>query len=241
MNFGSFIHKIFELGYKDNDAKSLMKLVESERETYNIPFGMNDRIKVCIENFLVWNGKMGETISTEGMFEVDLDKEHDIKYIGIIDRVIKGKDGGYLVIDYKTSKKEKKTKDLLDDKQLKGYAYAIHEKYGVDYANIWCAHYYPVTGNFYPVRFSKAQIWNWRKKEIDKVWRIRKKTKDEFPPQKNIFCDYCEFQPVCPHYSTQEQVCTRLEEQIKMRDLEKARSEPVNLNISESKNTEKNP
>ena len=222
LNFGSFIHKIFELGYKDNDPKLLMKLAESERETYKIPFGMNDRIKVCIENFILWNGKLGETISTEGMFEVPLDAEHDIKYIGIIDRVVKGTDGGYLVIDYKTSKREKKTKDLLDDKQLMGYAYAIHTKYGVDYTKIWCAHYYPVTGNFYPVRFSKAQIWNWKKKEIDKVWRIRKKTKDEFPPQKNIFCDYCEFQPVCPHFSTQEQVCKRLEEQIQLRDQAKS-------------------
>lgn len=209
---------MFELGYKDNDIKSLMKLAEQERSKYKIPFQMNDRIKVCMENFVMWNSKLGETISTENLFEVPLDEKNDIKFIGVIDRVIKGSDGGYLVIDYKTSKREKSKKDLLQDKQLMGYAYAIHTLYGVEYNKIFCAHFYPLTKNFIPVSFSKAQIWSWKKKEIDKVWRIRKKTKDGFFPQKNIFCDYCEFQQVCEKFNPPEVVCKRLDEQIKLRD-----------------------
>jgi hypothetical protein len=218
LNFGSFIHKVFELGYKEKDMKSLMKIAEEVRPTYKIPFQMTDRIKMCIEHFLVWNQKLGETLSTESAFETPLDEQHDIIFNGVIDRIVKGNDGGYLVIDYKTSKREKKTKDLLDDKQMMGYAYAIHMKYGVEYSKIFCAHYYPVTGNFYPVRFSKIQILNWKKKEIDKVWRIRKKTKEDFPPMKNIFCSNCEFIPVCSKFTCEKEVNQRLDEQIKLRD-----------------------
>ena len=219
MNFGSFIHKIFELGYKENDSKLLMKLAEQERGTYKIPFQMNDRIKKCVENFILWNSKLGETLATETAFEVPIDKEHDITFNGVIDRIIKGTDGGFLVIDYKTSKNEKKKKDLLEDKQMMGYAYAIHTLHNVDFSKIVCAHYYPLTGNFIPVRFTKFQIWQWKKKEIEKVWRIRKKTKDDFPPQQNIFCDWCEFKPVCEKFNSKEEVCKRLDEQIVKRDL----------------------
>jgi ATP-dependent exoDNAse (exonuclease V) beta subunit len=164
LNFGSFIHKVFEIGVKEKDFKSLLKIAESERKTYHIPFGMNNRINSCIENFVQWNSKIGETVSTEWPFEIWLDEANDIKFIGVIDRIIEGSAGGYLVVDYKSSKKEKKIKDLLNDKQLMGYAYAIHETYKVDYAKITCAHYYPESGNLVPVRFSKIQIMNWKKK-----------------------------------------------------------------------------
>lgn len=238
LNFGSFIHKIFELGYKDNDPKLLAKLAESERGSYKIPFGMNDRLKMCIENFVIWNSKIGETVSTEGMFEVTLDKEHDIKFNGVIDRIVKGNKGGYLVVDYKTSKREKTKKELMDDKQLMGYAYAVHEKYGVEFKDIFCAHYYPVTGNFITVNFSKVQIWNWKRKEIDKVWRIRKKTKDEFYPQKNIFCSNCEFQQACENYNSPEVVKCKIEEQLelkKKKDLAKKLAEVVPVNTEDNK------
>jgi ATP-dependent helicase/DNAse subunit B len=240
LNFGSFIHKVFELGYKDNDIKQLIKLAEQERSTYKVQFQMNDRITKCIENFVMWNQKLGETVSTEQMVTIPMDKENDINFVGVIDRVVKGTNGGYLVIDYKTSKKEKSKKDLLQDKQLMGYAFAINQMYGVDFPQIWCGHYYPLTNNFVTVQFSKLQIWHWKKKEIEKVWRIRKKKKDEFPAQENVFCDWCEFKPVCEKFCSKEEVKTRLEEQIRLKE-SKQEDSGVTLIQSpdaESKNTE---
>jgi RecB family exonuclease len=213
LNFGSFIHKIFELGYKEKDMKSLLKIAEQERSTYKVPFHENDRMKSCLENFIVWNNGLGETMSTEQTVNVPLDEKHDINFIGVIDRVIKGKDGGYLVVDYKTSKREKKKKTLMDDNQLKGYAWAIHMLYDVPYDKIYCAHYYPVTGNFVAVKFTKFQIERWKKMQTEKVWRIRKKKKDEFWAQENIFCDWCEYKDACPKFNSEETVCKRIDEQ----------------------------
>ena len=213
LNFGSFIHKIFEIGYREKDMKSLLKIAEQERPTYKVPFHENDRMKSCLENFILWNQKMGETVSTEEMMSVPLDEKNDIAFIGIIDRVIKGSDGGYLVIDYKTSKREKKKRTLMDDNQLKGYAYAIHMTYGVPYEKIFCSHYYPVTGNFVTVKFSRFQIDRWKKQQIEKVWRIRKKKKDEFWAQENIFCDWCEYKEACPRFHSETDVCKRIDEQ----------------------------
>jgi ATP-dependent helicase/DNAse subunit B len=217
LNFGSFIHKIFEIGYREKDIKSLLKIAEQERANYKVPFSQNERMKICLENFLLWNQKLGETVDVEQSLSIPLDKKNDISFIGIIDRVVKGTKGGYLVIDYKTSKREKKKKTLMDDNQLKGYAWAIHETYNVPYEDIWCAHYYPVTGNFVSVRFSKWQIERWKKKQIEKVWMIRKKKSEEFWPQENKFCNFCEFKPACPKFNSEEQVCKALNEQEEMR------------------------
>ena len=178
-------------------------------------------MKSCLENFMLWNQKLGETLSTEQTVTVPLDEEKDIKFIGVIDRVIKGSDGGYLVIDYKTSKREKKKKTLMDDDQLKGYAWAIHNLYDVPYEKIYCAHYYPVTGNFVTVKFGKFQIDRWKKKQIEKVWRIRKKKKDEFWAQENVFCDWCEYHDACPRFHSENVVCERIDEQKLLRSKQK--------------------
>jgi ATP-dependent helicase/DNAse subunit B len=212
LNFGSYIHKIFELGYNSTDIKDIYKISEEQKTNYKIPFSLKSRTEKCIENFYKWNSSIAQTLSTERMFEVPLDEKGDIKLIGVIDRVILSKEGNYLVVDYKTSKKEKGKADLQSDKQLMGYAYAIHTEYKVPYNKIWCAHYYPVTNNLVPVQFNPVQIHNWRKREIEKVWRIRKKTKDDFPAQQNIFCDWCEYKTACPIFNTQAEVCARIDE-----------------------------
>ena len=217
LNFGSFIHKVFELGYKEKDIKSLLKIAESEKSTYKVHYNDNERTKSCLENFLMWNQKIGDTVSTEQVFNLPLDKERDINFIGIVDRIVKGTKGGFLVIDYKTSKREKKKKTLMDDNQLKGYAWAVHEAYDVPYSDIYCAHYYPVTGNFVSVKFSKFQVERWKKQQIEKVWRIRKKKKEEFWAQENVFCDWCEFQEACPRFHAESVVNTRLDEQKKLK------------------------
>mgnify|MGYP003624237746 CR=1 FL=1 len=222
LNFGSYVHKIFEIGYREKDSKSLMRIAEQERSTYKVPFCENDRLQKCVENFIIWNSKLGETVSTEQMFKIRLDEKADIDFIGIIDRVIKGTEGGYLVIDYKTSKREKKKKDLMDDPQLMGYAWIMNQVHGTPFDKIWCAHYYPVSGNFVSVRFSKFQIDRWKKKQIDKVWRVRKKTSNEFYPQENMFCNWCEFKPACSRFNDEKAIACRMEEQFVLRDKLKA-------------------
>jgi ATP-dependent exoDNAse (exonuclease V) beta subunit len=95
---------------------------------------------------LKFNAGLGDTVATELVFEVDV--KDDITLNGVIDRVIKGTDGGYLVIDYKTSKREKNKTELYQDSQLKGYVYAISQLYKVPVQDIVAAHYYPLTNNF---------------------------------------------------------------------------------------------
>ena len=233
LQFGSFIHKVFEVAIKENRT-DLLKIAESLKKAYHVTSKENTRIQSCISNFSLWNKNLGDTLFTEGEVEVFLDKVADIKSVGVIDRIVKGSKGGFLVIDYKTSKREKKKAELLNDPQLKSYTYAVHEIHKVEYKDIHCGHFYPLSGNFVTVQFNAAQIAMWRRKEIDKVWRIRKKTKNDFPPQKNIYCGNCEFQQACTLFCTKEDVEKRIDEQIKLRD--QLITEKKNLNENSTKN-----
>jgi len=211
LNFGSYIHKIFEDGHQCNHISDLENIAENLKKNYKVPFHYNDKIKTCIDNFYRFNSKLGETIGLEYEFKVTLSE--GMEYIGFIDRIVKGTDGGYLIIDYKTSKREKKRKDLLTDNQLIGYAYAIHKIYDVPISEIVCAHYYPLTDNFVHVKFSTQIVNRWRDRAIKKIWAVRKKKKDEFPAMENKFCNWCEYKKMCPVHVDEYQVSIRIEEQ----------------------------
>ena len=201
LHFGSYIHKIFEDGYKATDTATLTTIAENLKKDYSFSKSYNPKIKICIENFLRFNASLAETVSTEFVYEVVYDEKYDIKLNGIIDRVIKGREGGYLVIDYKTSKRELSELDLYQDKQMQGYAYAVHKKMNVPLSEIVVAHYYPITNNFVTVKYSPAQIKNYLKDKVEAVWKIRKMKKEEFKAMQNQFCNWCGYKPLCPEFN----------------------------------------
>jgi len=216
LDFGTYIHRIFELGHTENHISELEKIAENIKKDYKVPLVYKDRIAQCLRNFLRFNGGLGETMAVEHEFSVDL--AEGIKYNGFIDRIVKGQQGGILIIDYKTSKKEKTRMDLSRDKQLMGYAFAVSEEFKVPISDIWCAHYYPLTDNLISVKFPQSSINMWREKEINKVWKIRKKKKDEFPAMQNQFCEWCEYKPLCPAFNDNCTIESRIEEQVKLKN-----------------------
>lgn len=222
LNFGSFVHKIFEESYKTDDINEYRKWAKDLKETYHIPYSYTKLTETCIHNFLKFNSKLeGETIGVELSVELELAK--DMKFIGYIDRVVKGKDGGYLVIDYKTSKREKTKVQLFDDPQLQGYCWAIHEMFGVPYDKIICGLYYPRTNNFVHVKFNRGQILKWKKKQIDTMWRVRKLKKDDIRARRNEFCNWCQFQSMCPEFKSNEEIKCRVLQEEKILKEKKAK------------------
>lgn len=199
LHFGSYVHKILEDGVKAKTREELVEIARQVKGTYKVSKTYDGKDLICIDNFLKFNALLSETISAEMVFEVQI--EDDISLNGVIDRVIKGDDGGMLVIDYKTSKREKTKVDLYQDTQLKGYVYAIHKMYNVPIPNIVAAHYYPLTNNFVTVRYSVPQIHAHARAIKDQVWKIRKSKKEEMKPSRNEFCNWCQYQSICPEFN----------------------------------------
>ena len=211
LHFGSFIHKILEDGVKAKTLAELTNIAHKIRKDYTFSESYNPKIETCLKNFLRFNASLQETVGTELVYEVVYDKENDIKLNGIIDRIIKGSDGGYLVIDYKTSKREVTQLDLYQNKQMQGYAYAIHDLLGVALEDITVAHYYPLTNHFVSVKYSANQIKKYLDEKVSEVWKIRKLKKDEFKASQNEFCSWCGYRQLCPEFND----CALVEQRLK--------------------------
>ena len=213
LHFGSYIHKVLEEGVDATTQGELEKIAEEVKGTWTISEKYEGKDLVCFRNFLEFNKRdLAETIATEMVFEVPV--KDDITLNGVIDRVIKGDAGGFLVIDYKTSKREKSKVDLYQDSQLKGYVYAISKLYDVPIKNIVAAHYYPLTNNFVHVQYSVPQINAHVKNIVDEVWRIRKKKKADLKPSRNDFCNWCAYKGLCPEYND-PQTCKKKFDELK--------------------------
>jgi len=210
LHFGSYIHKILEDGVNAKTQDEMLLIAEEVRGSYKVSKKYTGKDLKCIDNFLEFNPKLEETVATELVFEVPV--KEDILLNGVIDRVIKGKDGGYLVIDYKTSKREKSKVELYQDTQLKGYVYAISKLYGIPFSQIVAAHYYPLTNNFVHVQYSSPQINAHLRKIVDEVWKIRKRKKVEMKPSRNEFCNWCAYKTACPEFCTMHDVSKTIEE-----------------------------
>jgi len=200
MNFGSYIHKILEEGYNSDSLDHLLKLAEQHKPTYKIPYRYSEKTEKCLKNFLKFNKNLGETVGCELKYEVEIAPGMTVN--GVIDRIIKGKDGGLLVIDYKTSKREKTKIDLFDDSQLQGYTFACHKEFGVPIEDITCAHYYPVTNNLVPIKYGRKKILRWVKNTVDKIWEMRKIKMNELTSSRNSFCDWCNYKAGCDQFES---------------------------------------
>ena len=210
LDFGSYIHKIFELGYEKTSLEDLLTIAAECKKDYKITEEKDKQTEPCLRNFLRFNASLTETVGTELVYEIKQDEKNDISLNGIIDRIVKSPQGEYLVIDYKTSKKELKKHELYQNHQMQGYAFAVSKVFKVPLEKITVAHYYPVTGNVVSLKYSWAQISSYLRNKVDTVWKIRKRKKDEFPPSKNQFCWWCGYAKLCPEFTPPEKITEAL-------------------------------
>ena len=210
LHFGSYIHKIFEDGVKSSELAQLEKLAEESKSTYSFSSSYDKKIPICLKNFLRFNASLPEEGISEQHF--DLEIADGITMNGYIDRIIRGKEGGYLVIDYKTSKREKSKVELYQDPQLKGYVYAVHKLYGVPLNRITAGHYYPLTDTFVTVQYTANQIHSHVRSVVDDVWKIRKSKKCDLVPIRNQYCNWCSYKSLCPEFTENTLIQQRLDE-----------------------------
>ena len=199
LHFGSFIHEIFEHNTDAQNIEQLLQYGESIRDKYTFSDSYNKKIVTCCKNFLRFNASLPKESITEHHFSEDLGS--DIKHEGFIDRIIKTPTQEVLVIDYKTSKREKTKFELFGDPQGKSYVYAAHKLTGAPIRKITFAHYYPLTNNLVPVTYTEQAIGQHIKSVVEDVWKIRKAKKDELTPSQNEFCNWCGYKSLCPIFN----------------------------------------
>ena len=210
LKFGSYIHKIFELGFEKETREELVTIADDIKSSFRFNQKIEEgKVEKCINNFLKFNGKLGETLGTELEYLIEI--AGGIKLNGIIDRLIKSPEGNYLIIDYKTSKRPLTPTQLYKNSQLQSYTYAVSRIYKVPIKKIMAAHFYPLTGKFIHCQYSSIQINKYIKERINQVWEIRKKKATDFRPTQNQYCNWCEYQQVCTEFHDPLVVNARLD------------------------------
>lgn len=215
LQFGSYIHAIFEEGVKAKSLAELEKIADKLRKEYTFDNSYNGKIKTCLKNFLRLNSSLQETVGIELNFTVPV--LEDLDYQVIIDRVIKAKTGEYLVIDYKTSKDEKTKVELFSDNQLRGYVYAYSKKFGVPVEKIKACHYYPLTDTLVPISYTSGQIAGYIRELEKDIWRIRKAKKDDLAPRENKYCGNCGKRYYCPKFVSPQDSKHRIDEALEQK------------------------
>ena len=198
LQFGSYIHEIFEQGVECTTLEGLEEIASNLRKTYKFSKSYEPKIKTCLKNFLRLNTSFAERGQVELSYKQDLGC---VEQVGFVDRIIKGTQGGLLVIDYKTGKKEKSKFELFEDTQGMSYVYAAHKIYEVPVDRITFAHYYPLTDNMVDVKYTPAALVKHNKRIVEDVWNIRKAKKVDLLASENQYCKWCGYRSLCPLFT----------------------------------------
>ena len=199
LHYGSFVHEILEVGIEEDTLEGLRTLAEELRPKYQFDDKKLKNLESILKNFLSLNAKLPETVDIERKFKIEFKEGMHVN--GYIDRIVKNDKGQYLVIDYKTSKRAKTRLELYKDNQMRMYAYAATQMYGVSIKDVVVAHYYPHYDKLISVKYSSADIAFFLNSVKENMWAVRKKKAESFQCMRNQFCDWCGYKDICPLFS----------------------------------------
>ncbi|MEN8159213.1 MAG: PD-(D/E)XK nuclease family protein [Myxococcota bacterium] len=138
-----------------------------------------------------------ETLGLEKKIRFRLDAEGRYKVRGIIDRLVRARDGALEIHDFKTGRRIPSQDELDRDHQLGLYELGIRDQ--LDEAGevrlVW---HYVVPDQIRSSTRSPEQRDALRDQTARKIDRIRAET--EWAPKKSGLCDWCEFRPYCPAF-----------------------------------------
>ncbi|MBU4273876.1 MAG: PD-(D/E)XK nuclease family protein [Planctomycetes bacterium] len=135
-------------------------------------------------------GEFRVPVALERKFLIDLGV---CKMSGRIDRLDKDPDGGFEIIDYKTSRRLPPAKILKTDLQLPIYHMAVSEVWGVEPET--ASFYYVLPNHKHSVTISKERIAEAKEEIARVVTAIEDK---EFQPSKGPLCPWCDYIERCP-------------------------------------------
>ncbi len=200
--FGSLIHEVVQFALKKDpimpSRDELQEFFQSKwrDEVFSSPNDAKqyfDWGKQMLEKFHAGHKPgLRNIVSTEKRFQIPVG-EHILS--GMIDRIDKLPIGAFEVIDYKTSKTMPAQADVDRDKQLCIYHLAVE--------NLW-PEAKDIRLTLYYLKYDSQMTTKRRPDEVESIKEEIIKTAEkiekekEFRPKRNNFCDWCDFQHLCP-------------------------------------------
>jgi len=139
-----------------------------------------------------------KTIALEDRILINLDESGDFKLQGYIDRLSEVKDGYYEIHDYKTNSRLPMPEYIEQDRQLALYSIGVKERYpdAKDIRLVW--HFLAFNKELDSTR-TDEELVELKRNTIELIDRIERE--DKFPTKPSGLCDWCEYKPICRHWS----------------------------------------
>lgn len=214
--YGKLIHRIIEeytLGKGKVDINQIKKqclngdiLLEEGSNIIPkkvLPQIYLNRLPSHLEAFMKLTNKIGTDGDVEWMFKHDLDPGKNKNVVGVIDRLIK-KDGKFIIIDYKTTKKgsyRKTKRNVMYDLQLQCYALVVMKQLNVDPKDIFAALYYLEGEEFLGATFSEKTLLQTEQSLLKTYNEIYNLQPEKAIGRVGYHCDRCDYKSICPFYS----------------------------------------
>ncbi|MCU0669175.1 MAG: PD-(D/E)XK nuclease family protein [Myxococcota bacterium] len=136
----------------------------------------------------------GESLGIEQHVTFPLDADGRYRMRGIVDRIVRARDGAVEIHDYKTGRWVPTQSDLDQDRQLALYQIGVEQSYGATSVRlVW--HYLQRDQVRISTRTAE-QLVALREATMQLIDRIE--AESDFDPRPSTLCSWCEFRDLCP-------------------------------------------
>lgn len=186
-------HAFFEQHYDPERVRIV-------REDTDLQFYRQNGVR-CLENyyraFYPFDGDT--TLAVEKPIHFQLDEAGRYKVRGIIDRLVRSKDGVLEIHDFKTGRSVPGQAKLDKDRQLGLYELGIRQSEG-ESGPVRLVWHYLLPGRQMTSQRSEGQRAALHEETTRTIDRIRNET--EWRPVESALCRWCEYRPHCPLFKT---------------------------------------
>jgi putative RecB family exonuclease len=136
-----------------------------------------------------------ETLGIEEHVSFSLDARGGYRVQGIIDRLVRARDGALEIHDYKTARRTPAQRVLDEDRQLALYELGVRERHpeAREVRLVW---HYLHAGDVRSSTRTPEQLETLRRETMELIDRIG--TEVEFEPRPSALCAWCEYSDLCP-------------------------------------------
>mgnify|MGYP006281144583 CR=1 FL=1 len=214
---GSCVHETLEKLYKDLEYQKLNSLDELIEYLHQIwrdhwtkdiiivkkNYGKENYLRMAERYITDYYNRykpfnQGKTISIEERILIDLDTDGSYKLQGYIDRLTEIKDGCYEIHDYKTNARLPLPQYIENDRQLALYAIGVKKRYP-DAKNIRLVWHFLKFDKEIDSTRKTEELKQLKKDTIQLIDTIEQTT--TYPTHPSPLCEWCEFKPICKHWS----------------------------------------
>lgn len=137
----------------------------------------------------------GETVALEHDLQIALDPDGRYRMRGIVDRIVRTREGGYEIHDYKTGASLPSLARLATDRQLALYQIGLQQSYA-DAESVELVWHYLSFNKTLRVRRTAEDLEQLRAETIGAIDTIE--SAREFSPAPGPLCRWCDYAELCP-------------------------------------------